>query len=369
MARPELIQEAARQMAVCNACRYCEGYCAVFPAMELRTTFTKSDITFLSNVCFDCRACFYACQYAPPHEFAINVPRIFAEIRAETYADFAWPRVLGRAVGQPRLAAVVASLVSLLAIVGLVSLTAGVGTLASVQVGEGAFYRIIPYAAMVLPALAIVLYGLGVFAVGAVRFWRAMRPGPADILNGRAVMRALQDAFSMRYLKGGGDGCTYPDADFSHARRWLHHLTYYGFILDLASTTLAAIYDHVFGWIAPYPLLSGPVVLGSIGGVMLVLGTGGLLALKVRSDPAPTQRRMFSMDLAFLALLLLTGLTGMALLALRETAAMGTLLAVHLAVVAGLFLTAPYGKFAHVVYRVAALIQNAIEQRRAEGAG
>jgi len=54
----------------------------------------------------------------------------------------------------------------------------------------------------------------------------------------------------------------------------------------------------------------------------------------------------------------------MLLLALRESPAMGTLLVVHLGFVAGLFLTAPYGKFAHVVYRYAALVRNSIEQAR-----
>jgi citrate/tricarballylate utilization protein len=73
------------------------------------------------------------------------------------------------------------------------------------------------------------------------------------------------------------------------------------------------------------------------------------------------------MDVAFLVLLLLTSLTGLLLLALRETAIMGILLVIHLGMVAGLFITAPYGKFAHVIYRYAALVRYTIEQRRAEG--
>jgi len=73
---------------------------------------------------------------------------------------------------------------------------------------------------------------------------------------------------------------------------------------------------------------------------------------------------MVNMDVAFLLLLFLTGASGMLLLALRESAAMGTLLVIHLGFVAGLFLTAPYSKFAHVVYRYAALVRNSIEQAR-----
>jgi citrate/tricarballylate utilization protein len=40
---------------------------------------------------------------------------------------------------------------------------------------------------------------------------------------------------------------------------------------------------------------------------------------------------------------------------------------IHLGVVAALFITLPYGKFAHVIYRYAALVRYAIEERRAAG--
>jgi citrate/tricarballylate utilization protein len=99
----------------------------------------------------------------------------------------------------------------------------------------------------------------------------------------------------------------------------------------------------------------------------MVVGTTGLLYLKWRSDRTPAAETMLNMDVAFLVLLLLTSLTGLLLLALRETAIMGILLVIHLGMVAGLFITAPYGKFAHVIYRYAALVRYTIEQRRAEG--
>ncbi|OGK87941.1 MAG: hypothetical protein A2X52_22825 [Candidatus Rokubacteria bacterium GWC2_70_16] len=365
MPSAELVQEAARQMVICNACRYCEGYCAVFPAMELRRAFAAPDLTYLANLCFDCRDCYYACQYAPPHEFAVNVPRVFAELRADTYRDYSWPRLLAGLYRRSGLAGGLISAASVAAVLFLVLVLRGPGVLLSAHVGPGAFYRVVPYAAMVLPAVAISLFGLAALLGGAARFWRDTGGSLREMLDGRALLRATADAFTLRYLGGGGAGCNYPDEGFSQARRWLHHLVFYGFLLDLAATTVAAGYDHLLGWPAPYPLLSAPVILGTLGGIMLVAGTVGLLVLKWRSDPAPAERRMVAMDVAFLLVLLLTSVTGLLLLALRETGAMGVLLAIHLGMVAALFVTLPYGKFAHLVYRYAALIRSAIEQARA----
>ena len=45
----QLVAEAQRVLAICNACRYCEGYCAVFPAMAARREFEKADLTHLAN--------------------------------------------------------------------------------------------------------------------------------------------------------------------------------------------------------------------------------------------------------------------------------------------------------------------------------
>ena len=70
------------------------------------------------------------------------------------------------------------------------------------------------------------------------------------------------------------------------------------------------------------------------------------------------------MDVAFIALLFLTSLTGLILLGVRETAAMGVLLAVHLGFVFTLFLVMPFSKFVHAIYRFAALLRHAVEHPR-----
>ena len=130
-----------------------------------------------------------------------------------------------------------------------------------------------------------------------------------------------------------------------------------------ASTTTASIYHNFLGWNAPYPFLSLPVLLGTAGGLGLVAGPLGLLYLKSIRDPEPSDPAQSRMDVSFLVLLLLTSVSGLLLLALRETAAMGVTLAVHLGLVMGLFLTMPYGKFVHGIYRFGALIRFAKEER------
>jgi citrate/tricarballylate utilization protein len=105
-------------------------------------------------------------------------------------------------------------------------------------------------------------------------------------------------------------------------------------------------------------------MLGTVGGLALLFGTGGLLFLKRKMDFSPATHCVLGMDIAFLVLLFLTSLTGLLLLILRETPAMGIMLTAHLGVVAGLFITMPYGKFVHAIYRYAALVRNAIEQSR-----
>ena len=144
-------------------------------------------------------------------------------------------------------------------------------------------------------------------------------------------------------------------------RRNLHHFVFYGFALCLASTTIAAIYDHVLHRAAPYPYLSWPVVFGTIGGIAILLGTAGLLVLKFQMDRKPTARQSFGMDVSFGVLLFLVNATGLLLLALRETSAMGTMLIVHIGLVMALFITIPFGKFVHGVYRYIALVRNAQE--------
>ena len=135
-------------MTVCNACRYCEQYCPVFPAMEQRTTFAKADLTYLANLCHNCGECLYACQYAPPHEFGINVPQTLAEIRARSYEEYCWPAFLGAAFRRSSLSTALflaAGFAALLLAVTLATLAEEVWR----PNPAGDFYAVVPHDVMV----------------------------------------------------------------------------------------------------------------------------------------------------------------------------------------------------------------------------
>jgi citrate/tricarballylate utilization protein len=363
-------QEIARVMQICNACRYCEGFCAVFPAMTRRLEFNAADTHYLANLCHNCGACLYACQYAPPHEFAVNVPKAMAKLRVKTYQDYAWPAALGRLYQR-------AGLTVALALAGgialfLVLVVARNGSLIHPPLA-GNFYAIFPHnflAGLFGIVFALVVIALG---VGVARFWREVSPareaGPtsgADLAKARgpAAAEATMDVARLRYLGGGhGEGCNDEDDRFTSRRRWLHQVTLYGFLLCFAATSVATLYHYLFAWEAPYPLLSLPVVLGTLGGIGLLIGPVGLFLLGLRRDPEQGDTAQRPMDRGFIALLVLVSATGLALLVWRDTGFMALWLAVHLGTVMALFLTLPYGKFAHGAFRSAALFKYAIEKR------
>jgi citrate/tricarballylate utilization protein len=360
-----LVEVAQRVLAICNACRYCEGYCAVFPALERRLSFDEGDVHYLANLCHNCGSCLYACQYAPPHEFQLNFPRVLAQVRKETYRKYAWPAFLGAAFERNGLAAAVVTVVAIALLLALTAWSADPARLfTAYSDAQGSFYAVMPHGVMVTVFGLVFVSVLLSLAMSFARFWPDTGERMGEFVAPQALSSATWDAAGLRYLDGGGDGCTYPDEKPSFARRRFHHFTFYGFVLCFAATSVATIYHYVFGIRAPYPFWSLPVILGTLGGVGLLVGPAGLLWLKHARDRDLTDPSQTGMDVAFIALLFITSLTGLALLALRETRGMGMALAVHLGAVLALFATMPYGKFVHALYRFAALVRFHIERRR-----
>jgi citrate/tricarballylate utilization protein len=338
-------------MAVCNACRYCEQFCPVFPAMERRHEFGRSDLTYLANLCHNCGECLYACQFAPPHEFGIDVPVTMARIRHRSYDDYAWPGWLAAAFRHHGAAsALILCAVLAAALAGAVAVLNPAGFAAA---RDAQFYDVVPHSAMVLLFGGVGLLVAAALAVAVARCWRDF---DYPLVPPGAARAALRDAATLRHLHSSGPDCVSREEHRSPWRRRFHHFTFYGFLLCFASTVVAAIY-HSSGSAAPYAYASAPVVLGTLGGVGLLVGPAGLWVVGRRRDAALSDPERPGHDEALLALLFVTSLSGLLLLALRETSMMSALLVVHLGAVLALFVTLPYGKFVHGFYRLLALVR------------
>jgi citrate/tricarballylate utilization protein len=348
--------EVARQIQICNACRYCEGFCAVFPAMTRRLEFGKADVNYLANLCHNCGACLHACQYAPPHEFGVNIPQAMARVRLQTYTEYAWPSFMGRAYQHNGVFMV---LILALFLGWLMPSAASTS-----QVLDGNFYSVFPHNFLAVVFGSVFIFAVLALGVAVMRFWRDVSEID-HTTSSEVVSEVASNVLQLTYLDGGhGQGCNEADDAFTLLRRRFHHLTFYGFALCFMSTAVATLMHYVANWHAPYAYDSAPVVLGTLGGMGLLVGPAGLLWLNWRRHPTHGDVRQRPMDRAFIVLLCLVSVTGLALLVGRQTMWMPQLLCLHLGVVMVFFITMPFGKFAHGFYRTAALLKFAIEKRK-----
>jgi citrate/tricarballylate utilization protein len=359
----KILDETDRLMTVCNSCRYCEGLCAVFPAMEMRRAFSDGDLNYLANLCHACGACYTDCQFSPPHEFNVNVPQTLAIARADSWATYAWPRAFSGLFARNGLTISIIAALSVAAFIFGFAAFNDHQVLFGIHTGPAAFYALMPHNAMAALFGAAFLYAILALVMSVRAFWRDIGEPIGMKADAGSLWQAIKDASQLRYLDGGGVGCFNEDDQPTDRRKIFHHLTFYGFILCFAATCVATLYHYLLGREAPYAWWDLPVVLGTLGGIGLLIGPLGLLAAKSRRDPALADSARSGMDAAFILMLFLTSATGIALLLLRDTAAMGPLLAIHLGFVFALFITLPYGKFVHGLYRFVALVRYARERK------
>jgi citrate/tricarballylate utilization protein len=363
---PLLVAEATRQLDICNACRYCEGLCAVFPALERRNVLDAGDVSQLANLCHDCRACFDACMYSPPHEFGLDLPKALSAVRVTDYQRHVWPPRVPRAFSGWS-GVLLGGLSSAAVVLALAVAHAGWSGVIKSDGKAASPYQLLPYPVLVTLMAVAALYSVVVMALAARGYWRSAGPAPGHVTV-RAIAQATWYAATLRYLRGGGVECYYPQDDKPSAgRRHLHTMVAYGFGLCLVSTIAAAAEQDIAGIDPPYPWLSVPVLSGTIGGLGLVIGCAGLLRLKARSSPVTSFAQMTIKDYGLLTSLAFLALSGLAVLLTRDTAAYGIILLVHLAALVEAFAMAPYSKFMHIAFRFSALIRDNLERAETDG--
>lgn len=357
-------EQVKQALQICNACRYCETFCAVFPAMTKRLEFTQADIHYMANLCHNCGACLHACQYAPPHEFGVNIPQAMAQVRLETYQDFAVPASFGKIYKKTGI-----KLVSVMTILFFVLMLGGSLMSGSNLFGryEGDFYAIFPHNFLAVLFGSVFIIAFILLGLGIAKFWKQTSKIIPEGVEQPDILIASKNILTLKYLDGGHEkGCNEEDDSYTQIRRIYHHFTMYGFLLCFLATSVATVYHYFFNLQAPYAYTSLPVILGTLGGIGLVIGPIGLLYLNYKRHPLHGDVEQKPMDRGFIFLLLIVSITGLALMIFRDSSAMALLLILHLATVMTFFLTIPFGKFAHGFYRSAALLKFAVEERIAK---
>ena len=345
----ETIQEARRQVEICNACRYCEGYCSVFPAITRERMFMDGDITQLANLCHNCRGCYHACQYTEPHEFALNLPKVLAEVRQGSWQDHAFPQVFAKAFHRSGFAIALAAVIGFAVLMWIVSI---------LKPNDGlGFYSVMSHNVMVALFIPAFLLPLFAVAISIKRYWQTIGGGLITFQDG---LMAFASVAKMKNLSGGhGDGCNFENEDeFSNHRRWLHQCVMYGFLLCFAATSVGTLMHYFLNLPAPYDLISFPKFFGISGGILLSIGTLGMAWLKLKAERFLSDKTAWSGEMGFIFLLFFVSTSGLVLYVLGGTQWMAELLVLHLGGVLAFFLLIPYSKMVHGFFRLASLLKD-----------
>jgi citrate/tricarballylate utilization protein len=348
-------EDARFSLNICNACRYCENICPVFKAIEFRRTFSDNSIIYLANLCHDCRGCYYACQYAPPHTFDINIPKIFGTLRLETYKNYKKSKFSKEIIEKPHIFSIAIFLISFLFYTISSIIYTGKLSLKGFFEQNTSFYSVLPENFLIITMLIPFTISLTIYIKDLIDYCDYIDIKKSDFFKLFNHISSLKSVILLEFLDGGSFGCNYPDEEYSFSRRIYHQFVLFGFKITFISTLIAAFMSHILNISPPYSFTSLPVIFGTIGGVLMLLGLTGLLYLRTKMDRIPYNENINSMDINFIIILLMSVLTGFLVLLFRSTIFMPILFIIHLSTVITFFIMLPFSKLQHAVFRYASI--------------
>ncbi len=352
------IENARFSLNICNACRYCENICPVFKTIELKRNFTEEDIIYVANLCHDCRGCYYACQYAPPHTFDINIPKILGTLRLETYKKYKKSNFSKKIIENPSLFSIGIFIISFLFY--LASFVIYSGKINLLQ-QYNSFYKVLPENFLIITMLIPFTVSLILYVKDLFSYCDYIGVKKADFFKISTHIKSLKSIIFLEFLDGGSYGCNYPNEKYSFSRKIYHQLVFFGFAIAFISTLLAAFMSHILNISPPYSITSLPVIFGTIGGVLILLGLTGLIYLRTKMDRIPYADNINSMDTNFILILLFIVITGFLILVFRATSFMPLLFITHLSFVITFFIMLPLNKLQHAIFRYASIYKYFLE--------
>ena len=347
--RTELARRGGGTVTRCYQCATCSAVCdlapdgAPFPRRQmllaqwgLETQVAADPAVWLCHQCNDCTE---RCpRDARPGD-------VLQAVRALSVEKLAFPGALGRLVGR---AATTWPLLLAIPILFWLALLAGTGHL-TLPADFHAYEQVVPHA--LIYGVFFPVAGWVVLAgwVSGRRFWALL--GTASPRSGTFLgnlLPVLGEIASHKRFRSCGA---------ARPRFASHFLVLWGFVG--AAVTSGLLIVGIYVQDLPMPLaLSHPYkILGNVSAVLLVVGGGWLVASRLGNRAATGTSTAF--DTYFLTMVVLVIVTGVlsevARLAFSGEFAFAVYIT-HLGVVLNLFVTFPYSKFAHLLYRSLAMV-------------
>jgi len=320
--------------------------------------------------CYQCNDCSANCPRGA------NPGDVLAAARSVAIERLSPPAFLSRMFADPRYLPLVFGIPAAILLI-LVAALRGF----SFPEGEIEYDRFISSTAIEIAASLVVVYAVVVAGLGLLRFWRGMHLSPdemsaaipqtatpesggsesAEVSQGPGAMAASASGPSLgaSLASTGSDIAmhrAFRECQTDKLRLWGHLGVFYGTPFLLLAAGIAAIYTFT-GAEVQRPPSDVAKIFGNLGGLLVFVGVVLFAYNRLRTKRGTWGRGSY-VDWFLLGIILLLVVTG-AVMEVARYAGSGpaaySLYLVHLVLVFAAFVYAPYGKFAHVFYRVAAL--------------
>ena len=338
------VNEAIRQLSICNACRYCEGYCYVWDAIEMKFIIEPGYVEHLANLCHDCRDCYYACPYnEPDHAFKLNIPKTLGNVRMETYENFIRPKILKKVLQKEGIITLLTIIIIFIASLLYISSRFGIYNFYKIPVTS-----VFPVYLFKGVSYFIYLYVAVLWIFEGVAYWNEINDGKH--MNSMGIFKAIYDAINHKNFWGGGTGCKIPSENNKYERPVAHMMVFFGFIIALISVLF---YPGIISGYAGYAYF--------IGSILLFAGSIGMIHIHMVDTKGLRSEKQSAIDYPFTVLLFFVGFTGILIPISVKTYIFNLNFLIHDVFILTLFILAPFSKFIHPLFRFLSLIKYRID--------
>lgn len=351
--REELARRGAGDAGKCYQCATCSSVCELAPAespfprrqMMLAQWGLVDRLAADPSVwlCHQCNDCTVRCpRNARPGD-------VLQAVRSLVIEKLAFPGLLGTLVARARVTWPLLLGLPLLFWVALLGLTGHLAVPPDLPAGAWGYELLVPHVFIYGVFFPVAGWVLLASIVSGRRFWKLIgSSGERRGTFAAALLPALGEiAIHKRF---GRCSAAKP--------RQLGHLTLlWGFVGAAVTSGLLIVGMYVQHLAMPLALTHPYKILGNVSGALLVIGGAMLVGNRLGDRNASGTTSAF--DSFFLGVVVLVIATGMTveLARLADAASFAlTVYVVHLGSVMTLFLTFPYSKFAHMLYRTLAMV-------------